>query len=90
MISFVRPFEEKLEPAKVRTSISRRSDSYLIDLETNVPTRFIELSFRGQEGWFDDNYFHLSPDSPKRIHFYTDSEMENPEEFLEIRFLNPK
>ncbi|MGC9343262.1 MAG: glycosyl hydrolase 2 galactose-binding domain-containing protein [Bacteroidales bacterium] len=90
MISFVRPVEEKLEPANVRASISQRSDSYLIDLETDVPTRFIELNFKGLDGWFDDNYFHLSPDSPKRIHFYTNSKIENPEELLEIRFLNPQ
>jgi beta-mannosidase len=90
IISFVRPVDEELKPAKISTRFSHKSDSYLIDIETDVPVKFVELNFKGTEGWFDDNFFHLSPDNPKRIHFYTDSEIDNPEELLEIRMLNPQ
>ena len=88
MISFVRPLEQKLKASNIEYNITRRSDSYVIDLEPDVPTRFIELNFAGIKGWFDDNYFHLSPDNPKRIHFFTEESMENPEKLFQIKTFN--
>ncbi|MFW5820196.1 MAG: glycosyl hydrolase 2 galactose-binding domain-containing protein [Bacteroidota bacterium] len=90
MISFVRPNEEILKTPRIEYNISRRSDSYIIDLESDVPARFIELIFKGINGHFDDNYFHLSPDNPKRIMFYTGETIKDPEKKLRIRTLNER
>lgn len=88
IISFVRPLDENLESAVINTEISRRSDAYIIDLETDVPTKFVKLEFEGYKGWFDDNFFHMSPDNPKRVRFYTAEDIEDPTGSLRIRTLN--
>jgi beta-mannosidase len=88
MISFVRPLEENPQPVYINYEISERSEGYIIDLESDVPARFVALEFKGLTGNFDDNFFHLSPDSPKRVIFYTDERLQEPENQLKIQTLN--
>lgn len=79
-----------LPKAQVSWETQKTQDGYLVKLESSAFAPFIQLYLDDSHAWFEDNFFHLWPDSPKTVFCRTDLSQEAFEAQMRVFFLNKK
>ena len=69
---FVKPKDLELQPSAVKTQINKTKTGFSASLSSETLQKDVFLSTEDQ-GMFDDNFFDLLPNTPKTVHFKTDS-----------------
>ncbi len=64
---FVKPKHFHYTKPKLDCTIRERGDEFEIDIRSDGFAHYVEVSFRGMDGIFSDNYFDLTSPEPKRI-----------------------
>ena len=64
---FVRPKHFKFLEPGLRCSVAEDAGRFLIEVECSAPAKYVEVSFRGSDAIFSDNYFDIPPGIVKTV-----------------------
>ncbi|MDX2190080.1 MAG: glycoside hydrolase family 2 protein [Bacteroidota bacterium] len=78
----------KLSKPTIYKRVMQVNDGFEIEVATNVLAKNVYLTFEGEgEGFFSNNFFDLIPGKPVKIHFTTESKINDFENNLKIKTL---
>jgi beta-mannosidase len=84
---FVRPVDLVLPEVEVAVEAAPHGDGFTLTLSSGVLAKNVELSARGLDVVFDDNYFDLLPGREKRVRIVTDAMIEDATSSISVRTL---
>jgi len=88
-IFYFRPFKElKITKPTIDYSISKSTDGFEFEIETDKLAKNIYLQIGDEEGFFSDNYFDLIPGEKAVINLRTEISEDKLKEVLTIRTLD--